>query len=233
MSDALLTQLVAFATGTLLLTAVLQTWRRSLPGAVRLLVIQGLALAALVATLGAREGHAEVLVMAVVLAAVKGVALPWALLRTAAATGETGESPGDANPVLGILAAAGLTMLAYAVSQPVVGAVRALRTNGGAEASPVDEATALAVPVGMALVLIGLAILLLRRTALSQLVGFLVLDNGIATVAVLTSGGLPLTVELGVLLDVLLVILILRVLAVRMRAETGATALDGLRELRD
>lgn len=232
MSDALLTQLVAFATGTLLLSAVLQTWRRSLPGAVRLLVIQGLALAALVATLGAREGHAEVLVMAVVLAAVKGVALPWALLRTAAATGETGESPGDANPVLGILAAAGLTMLAYAVSQPVVGAVRALRAGGG-EPSPVDEATALAVPVGMALVLIGLAILLLRRTALSQLVGFLVLDNGIATVAVLTSGGLPLTVELGVLLDVLLVILILRVLAVRMRAETGATALDGLRELRD
>ena len=56
MSDALLTQLVAFATGTLLLSAVLQTWRRSLPGAVRLLVIQGLALAALVATLGA-EPH--------------------------------------------------------------------------------------------------------------------------------------------------------------------------------
>ena len=39
------------------------------------------------ATLGAREGHGEVLVMAVVLAAVKGVALPWARLRTAAATG--------------------------------------------------------------------------------------------------------------------------------------------------
>ncbi len=232
MPDALLTQLVAFTTGALLLTAVLQTWRRSLPASVRLLVLQGLALAGLVATLGAREGHAEVLVMAAVLAGVKGVALPWALLRTARTTGETGEEPGDNHPVLGALAAAGLTMLAYAVSQPVVAAVRGLRAGAG-EPTPWDEAAALAVPVGMALVLIGLAILLLRRTALSQLVGFLVLDNGISTIAVLTSGGLPLTVELGVLLDVLLVILILRVLAVRMRTETGATALDGLRELRD
>ena len=47
-------------------------------------------------------------------------------------------------------------------------------------------------------------------TRVSQLIGFLVLDNGIATVAFLTAGGVPLVVELGVSLDVLLVVLILR-----------------------
>ena len=67
-------------------------------------------------------------------------------------------------------------------------------------------------PVGLALVLIGFLVLLTRRSALSQLIGFVILDNGIATTAFLTSGGVPLVVELGVTLDVLLVVLILRVL---------------------
>ena len=59
------------------------------------------------------------------------------------------------------------------------------------------------------------------------------LDNGIATVAFLTSGGLPITIEIGVLVDVLLVVLVLRVLTVRMRHLTGGTALTELRELHD
>ena len=77
-----------------------------------------------------------------------------------------------------------------------------------------------AVPVGIALVLIGFLVLLTRRSALSQLIGFLILDNGIATTAFLTSGGVPLVVELGVSLDVLLVVLILRVLTARHAAPT-------------
>ena len=61
----------------------------------------------------------------------------------------------------------------------------------------------------------------------------MVLDNGIATVAFLTSGGVPVVVELGVTLDVLLVVLILQVLAGRMRLTHGGLDLDDLRELRD
>ena len=112
-----------------------------------------------------------------------------------------------------------LTTVAYVVSQPLV----------GADPSPSQRA----VPVGLSLVLLGFLILLTRRTAVSQLVGFLVLDNGIATTAFLTSGGLPLTTEIGVLVDVLLVVLILRVLTVRMRDLTGGTSLAELRELHD
>ena len=88
-------------------------------------------------------------------------------------------------------------------------------------------------PVGIALVLIGFLVLVTRRHAFSQLVGFLVLDNGIATVAFLTAGGVPLVVELGASLDVLLVVLILQVLTARIRAEFGDADLDDLTELRD
>ena len=81
--------------------------------------------------------------------------------------------------------------------------------------------------------LYGFLLLATRRHAISQLVGFLVLDNGIATVAFLTSRGVPLVVELGASLDVLLVVLILRVLTARINVEFGGADLDDLTELRD
>jgi hydrogenase-4 component E len=90
-----------------------------------------------------------------------------------------------------------------------------------------------AVPVGVALVLYGFLVLATRRHAISQVVGFLMLDNGIATVAFLTAGGVPFVVELGASLDVLLVVLVLQVLTSRIRTEFGATDLDDLTELRD
>ena len=84
-----------------------------------------------------------------------------------------------------------------------------------------------------AAVLLGFWQLLIRGSAITQLVGFLMLDNGIAAISSLTSGGLPLVVELGATLDVLLVVLILGALVVRMQAEEGHIDISELRELHD
>ncbi len=219
MSHELAAQLIALTTGLLLLTAVQQLWLRSVLGSVALLVVQGAALAGLVATIAVAEQEWEALLMAVVILALKAGFLPWALARTAALTRvHDGLDPG-ARPASGLLLAVLLTTVAYVVSQPLIGP------------NPTDAARA--VPVGIALVLLGFLILLTRHIAVSQLVGFLVLDNGIAATGFLISGGLPLTTEIGVLFDVLLVVLILRVLTVRMRRLTGGTSLPELRELRD
>lgn len=219
MTSGLLAQLVAVTTGTMLLTAVAQMWRRSLVASIRLLATQGAALAGLVAVIGADAGEVELVGAALLVLGVKAIALPWALTRTAAATGVTREQRPLVNPTAGVLAAAGLTTVAYVVSRPVV----ALQPQGAGRA----------VPVGVALVLIGFLVLVSHRAALAQLIGFVVLDNGIAAVAFLTAGGLPLVVELGVTLDVLLVVMILRVLTGRMLLAYGGTDLDDLRELRD
>jgi hydrogenase-4 component E len=59
------------------------------------------------------------------------------------------------------------------------------------------------------------------------------MDNAITAIAFLATSGVPLTVELGVSLDVLLAVLVLLVLTNRMRSAFGATDLDELRELHD
>ncbi len=219
MSTDLYLQLLATTTGLLLLTAILQVWGRSTVRAVGLLVIQGIALAGLVLTVGLQAGESGAFVVAGLLLVVKAVVMPWAMLRSARLIGVTREHSARVNPAVELIGAAVLTLLAYAVSGPIL----------GNRADPASQA----VPVGISLVLLGFWQLLLRGSAITQLVGFLMLDNGIATISFLVSGGLPLVVELGATLDVLLVVLILGVLVVRIQAEQGHIDISELKELHD
>src|SRR5690606_9509997 len=97
-----------------------------------------------------------------------------------------------------LLAAALLTLLAYAVTRPLV----------ALDPTPITAV----LPVAVAVVLIGFFTLTTRRRALSQMVGFLLLDNGITATAFLAAGGVPLVAEVGVSFDVLLRVLLLPVL---------------------
>jgi hydrogenase-4 component E len=216
-ADSLFSQLIGLCAGVLLLTGVLLVWRRTKSGSIRLLALQGIALAILVAMIGIHKANIETLAVALLVLMLKGVVLPMLLTRNALRSGKDRDVP-FINPTASLLLVALLAILAYVVSRP-------LASLGSGPAIQV-------IPVGMALVLIGFLLLATGRHAIAQLVGFLVLDNGIATVAFLTAGGVPLVVELGVLIDVLLVVLILRVLTGRIQTEYGASDLDDLTELR-
>jgi hydrogenase-4 component E len=205
MSDSVYEQALNLVCGGLLLSAVLMVWRRDLVAIVRLLAAQGVLLAALAALLGAREGSLELYAVAAGVFVREG--------------GEARDAEPLVNVVTSLLASALLTLLAYAVSRPLVALAPSPATH--------------ALPVGFAVVFLGFFVLVTRRRALSQVAGFLLLDNGIAATAFLATAGVPLIVELGVSLDLLLVVLVLQVLAARMRLAFGHTELDGLRELRD
>ena len=213
-------QLLYLACGALLLTAVLVLWRRELAVIIRVFAMQGAALAVLVGVLAAHENSAELWAVAAGVLVLRAGVLPYLLRRALAGAGESQrETRPLVNVSASLLAAAALTLLAYAVSQPLVQLAP----------SPATQA----IPVGVTVVLIGFFVLVTRRRALSQLVGFLLMDNGITAVGFLTTTGVGLVVELGVSLDVLLAVLVLQVLTTRMRETFGDTDLDELRELRD
>ena len=112
-----------------------------------------------------------------------------------------------------------MTVLAYAVARPLV----------DLDPTPATRAA----PAALAVILTGIFVLISRRRALSQVVGFLLMDNGITAVAFLTTAGVPLVVELGASLDLLFAVLVLQVLAGRLRLAFGSADLDELRELHD
>ena len=220
MSETSYVQVLDLVCGALLLTAVLVLWRRELAVIIRVFALQGVALAVLVGVLAAHQQDVELGGVAVGILALRAVVLPWLLRRALTAAGPAQrETRPLVNVAASLLAAAVLVLLAYAVSRPLVALAPSPATH--------------AIPVGVAVVLIGFFVLVTRRHALSQLVGFLLMDNGITAVGFLTTAGVGLIVEVGVSLDVLLAVLVLQVLASRMRETFGDTDLDELRELHD
>jgi hydrogenase-4 component E len=220
MSDANFSILVDFAAGGLMLAAVLIVWRRDLPAIVRLLAWQGLALAAIPALRGIHDRDAALISVAVAILVLRVVVLPWLLTRV---VGAEVASRREATPLVNttgsLLITGGLTITAFAITQPVVDLAPGPSTN--------------AVPAAFAVVLIALFVLTTRLHAISQAAGFLMLDNGIAATAFLLTAGVPLIVELGASLDVLFAVIVIGVLTGRLRRTFGDADLDKLQELRD
>ena len=219
MSNELFSQLLFLACGGLLLSSVLMLWRRELSALITLLTAQGVLLAGLATLLGTRASGVELYVVAAGVLLLKAGVLPAVLRRALAERRAARETQPLVNVPASLLAAAILTLVAYGVSRPLV------------ELDPTPAAHA--APVGIAMVLLGFFVLVTRRRALSQVAGFLLLDNGIAATAFLVTAGVPLMVELAVSMDLLLVVLILQVLTVRLQAEFGDVDIDELRGLRD
>ncbi|MFY9919227.1 MAG: hypothetical protein WAL26_12605, partial [Mycobacterium sp.] len=150
----------------------------------------------------------------------RAAVLPWLLTRALATEQQTQR---DATPLVNtatsLLITAVLTVLAFAVTRPLV----RLEPN----------AVVNAVPAAFAVILIALFVMTTRRHAVSQAAGFLMLDNGIAACAFLLTAGVPLIVELGASLDVLFAVLVIGILTGRLRRAFGGADLDRLQELRD
>lgn len=219
MTGAANTQLLNLACGLFVLTAVGVLWRRELSALIGLLTVQGVALTGIAVLLAAHTGSGEAAAVAAGVGILKAVVLPWLLRRILQRVPEARETAPLVNVSASLLAAAALTLLAYAAARPLVALA--------------PSPTARAAPVGIAVVLIGFFLAATRRRAISQIIGVLLIDNGIAAVAFLATDGVPLVVELGVSADLLLAVLVLQVLTTRLQATFGDTDLDELRELHD
>ena len=84
----------------------------------------------------------------------------------------------------------------------------------------------------MGLIFVGLFVVVTRKKALTQIVGFLVLENGIALLAGLGTYGIPLIIELGVFLDVLLGFLVMQVFVYHIQGTFESIDVDQLSELK-
>jgi hydrogenase-4 component E len=219
MSTQVSSQLLNVACGLFLLTAVGALWRRQVSALITLLTVQGITLAAIAVILAEQHRSAEAATVAIGVGLLKAVIIPWMLRRVHQQVPDARETRPLVNVSASLLAAAGLTLLAYAAARPLV----ALAPTASAKATP----------VGIAVILIGFFLAATRQRAISQIIGLLLVDNGIAAVAFLATGGVPLIVELGVSVDLALAVLVLQILTSHLHTTFGPTDLDELRELHD
>jgi hydrogenase-4 component E len=211
--------LLDVAVGAVLVCALVTVWRRDLAAIVTTLACQGVALAVVVATVALHAHDGALGAVAAVVLILKGVVVPHLLRQVVRIDPGSRESAPLVNVPTSLVAAGVLIVLAYLASGPL-------------SALAHTDATRL-VPLATATVLVGFLVMVTRRKAVSQIVGLLLIDNGVALSGFLLTAGVPVLVELGVSLDVLLVVGVLRVLSAALHRRHGAIDLDQLRGLHD
>ena len=91
----------------------------------------------------------------------------------------------------------------------------------------------LLVPASLATVLVGFLILTTRKKAITQVVGYLVLENGIFIMGLTLHEAMPSLVEVGVLLDLLVAIFVLGIVINHIRREFASLDVARLDSLKD
>jgi hydrogenase-4 component E len=87
--------------------------------------------------------------------------------------------------------------------------------------------------IALAVVLLSFLMMITRRKAISQVIGFLAMENGLFFAATSATYGMPMVVELGVALDVLVGTLILGVFFFQIREQFDSLDLKNLERLKE
>ncbi|MFA5535931.1 MAG: hydrogenase [Bacillota bacterium] len=81
-------------------------------------------------------------------------------------------------------------------------------------------------------VLIGLIFMITRKKAFGQIVGFLVIENGLFATAMFATQGLPFIIDLGMFIDLLTAVLVMGVLVFRISDEFDSVDVNRLNNLK-
>lgn len=89
-----------------------------------------------------------------------------------------------------------------------------------------------ALAAAVAMMLIGLTLIMIRRQAVLQIVGLITMENGLYLVGLSVTQGLPLIIELGVVLDVMVAVVVLVILTYRLKRSFMSTDTSVLKKLK-
>ena len=197
MSAAILSKLVNLLSFVALGLTILLTVRSRLEGQVRAFALQSLVLAFLSVLIALYSGSVELFGVGVALIVVKVVVIPRVLNRAVTKIGLAHVAAPYLSIAPALIVCSVLTIIAFYVISPI------------AASNPLPTADAM--PLAFAGILVGFFIMVNRRRAVTQILGFLMLENGIFLLALLATYGVPFIVEMGVFLDVLVAVLIMEV----------------------
>jgi hydrogenase-4 component E len=187
---------------------------------IRAVAAQGAVLAVLPVVLAGDTTEARhVVALAIGALAVKGVGIPWLMSW---ATRESTVSR-EAAPLVGFVPA-----LVFGA----LGVAAAFRFSGNLPV-PIPGKHPLLVPTSLGTVWTGLLLLVTRRKAVAQVLGFLVLENGVFVLGLLLSDFMPAMVEVGVLLDLFAAVFVMGIVMFDIQRAFSSLDTERLSSLRD
>jgi len=212
-------QLLNTLAALLLLLSFAMLSQRRIVSLVNLLALQGALLFVATLLLAWRTGDHNLYFSAVLTLGLKVVFLPWLLHRLIRRLGVYW----DTEPLLNItgtmLVGVLVVIFSFGLAQPI--------------SALASTATRNSIGIAVAVILIAFLTMITRRKAMSQVVGFLSMENGLFFGAMSATYGMPMIVELGVALDVLVAMLVLGVFFFQIREQFDSLDLKNFETLKE
>jgi hydrogenase-4 component E len=212
-------QLVNSILVLLVLTGFLLLGSSRLAACIRAVAIQGLLLGILAITVQYGQLSAAGVLLPLTSAFVKGFVLPWLLLRAM----REAETVREVEPYISY----NLSIMAGAVALAVS------LWLGQRLQLPTQLASSLLMPAAFFTSLVGLILIVSRRKALTQVLGYLALENGVYAFGAAVALTLPVLVDLGILLDLFVGVFVMGIAIFHIGREFDHIDTDKLASLTD
>jgi hydrogenase-4 component E len=215
----LVTEVLNLLAASLLLISFAMLSRRRTQRLITLFAWQGLVLFASTLLVAYSAGLRELYYSAALTLLLKVIALPWILHRLIHRLGVQWDSEPLVNIPTTMLVGLGLVIFAFGLAQPISRMATTITRN----------------TIGIALAVIFLAFLMMitRRKAVTQVIGFLAMENGLFFAATSATYGMPMVIELGIALDLLIGFFILGIFFFQIREEFDSLDLSNLEALKE
>ena len=198
--------------GLLLFTMILIVAAGQVYRAIYAVAAQSFLIAVAGAVLAKATGNVDLWVIAGLTLVVKATLLPWVLHLVV----QRMNVKREVEPVIPIAATLALAVVIVVLSFQLSASLSSVR----------QAITGNALPVGIALTLTGVLVMATRKKALTQMVGLFASENGIFFTAMAVTQGMPLIIEIGVILDVILAVLVMAIMVLRVRSTVDADIAD-------
>jgi hydrogenase-4 component E len=206
-----------FLAGLMLLASFALLYQDRLLAVLRSFALQAIILALAVAWEAWVQDRPHLFITAGLALGLKGIVIPMALHRMIARLG----IHRDVEQVVGV----GITML-IGLGLTALSLLLILKATSGAP-SLAREGLAIA----LAIILLGLLMMITRRNAFTQIIGFMSIENGLILAAT-GARGMPLVVEISVAFSVLIALFVFAVFVFRIRERFDTVDVEALESVR-
>lgn len=181
--------------------------------------IQGILVGCLPLAVSGSGWTAKIVAVGLLMASLKGLVFPYLLSRAL----RESNTKREMQPLVGYVASLFVGVLALLASLWMDSRLQ----------MPLHVASDLAVPVAFFMMITGLFLIVGRRMAVSQVIGYLVLGNGIYTFGMAIVPDVPVLIELGVLMDVFVAVFVMGIAIYHINREFDHIDKDQLTSLKD
>lgn len=211
--------LISIVTALILLTAFVFLTQNRINSMINTFTWQSILLAMAIFLQALKTGETELYISMLLTIALKVIFIPYLLRSFVIKLNIRHHVAKIKHPFLFLIGAAGLVLFCYHLIIPISSILWTEDNN--------------TIAVAMSVMLLGMLLLITHSKAISHVIGFMSMENGISFAALVATKGMPMAVELGIAFDVLVAAILFGIFFLQLRNNIDSLDVNRLNLLRE